>query len=416
MGKLVQKILASAARRVLKRFSPRIIAVTGSVGKTSVKDAVYVVLKDHFRVYRSEGGLNTEYGLPLTILRMAPPRAKWLWLFTCLLAWLKSWLMAGYAQILVLEYGADKPGDLAYLQLIAKPEIVVVTAVDVVHLAYYKDKQEIAAEKSTLLKNLSKFNLAILNFDDPLVKAMADQTRAQIVFYGAKAGAHFQAQSIKTSVRQTSFRLDKDKYRLPVFGSFHAQTALPAIIIGQFFNLDAKQIQSGLDQYTVPAGRLRVLPGRKQTTIIDSSYNASPAAMRAVLDEVLALPGQRVLVLGEMRELGTAEAAEHKKLVDYLLKNKSKWRQAILVGAAMKKYVLPMIKDAKYFASSRQAGKYLAKQIKGGEVILFKGSQNTIFLEEAIKEVLSPVVNSSDVLVRQSRFWLNKKERFFASL
>ena len=187
MRKILQIILRWEARWILWKYKPRIVAVTGSVGKTSTKEAIFTVLQDSFRVRKSEGNLNTEIGVPLTIIGFPSGKGSYLrWLAIIFAGLRQVFFKIIYPEILVLEYGADRPGDIKYLVENFAPTIGVVTAIGKtpVHLEFYKDRQQLVAEKANLIKSLPATGVAVLNADDKDVAEMKFLTKGEAVTFG----------------------------------------------------------------------------------------------------------------------------------------------------------------------------------------------------------------------------------------
>ncbi|MEY4722833.1 MAG: hypothetical protein RLZZ324_346, partial [Candidatus Parcubacteria bacterium] len=184
MRAFVQKRLATAARALIAREQPAVIAITGSVGKSSAKEAIAAVLRRKFPVLASPGNYNTEFGLPLTVLQLPMPSSSFGWLGTVLKAGSRARGMQDYPKTLVLEMGSDKPGDIAALTAIAQPQIAVVTAVGESHMAAFGSQEAIRKEKASLVQALGAEGVAVLNRDDENVWSMRELTKARVLTYG----------------------------------------------------------------------------------------------------------------------------------------------------------------------------------------------------------------------------------------
>src|SRR4030042_4264968 len=207
---ILEKILKYFAVKALAKFKPRIVGVTGSVVKTSTKEAIYAVLASKFQVRKNEKNYNNEIGLPLTVLGLETGGGnlwKWIVVFLKAIGVVFFSSRKNYPEILVLEIGADRPGDIKYLVDFIKPEIGVVTAVGISHLEFFKDKKNIAREKSFLVKALKRDELAVLNCDDEEGRAMAEQIKSKKIFYGFSEEADIQASDIFFGYDKT-----KDQY------------------------------------------------------------------------------------------------------------------------------------------------------------------------------------------------------------
>src|SRR4030042_3579142 len=331
----LEKILRYFAVRALRRFKPRIVGVTGSVGKTSTKEAVFTVLSAKFRVRKNEKNYNNEIGLPLTVLGLESGGGSfWKWLAILLKFVLVITLESKkrYPEILVLEMGADRPGDIKYLVDFLKPEVGVVTAIGISHLEFFKDRKQIAKEKSTLVKYLVKDGLAVLNFDDKEVRKMAEELKAEKIFYGFSEEANIRAPDIffgyeKTEdfyggdldkIRGISFKLNYDGATVPLrlmqsVGRPQIYSVLAAAAVGVHFGMNLLEIANALKNFQAPAGGLNIIDGIKNTVIIEDSYNAAPQSTLAALEVLEKIEARRKLAaLGGMLGLGEETEAGHR--------------------------------------------------------------------------------------------------------
>lgn len=337
--------LKKLAQLMVLRYRPGIVGVTGSAGKTSTKLAIAAVLGPSRRTRFSRGNLNSELGLPIAIVgdftedeiklvsHDTPAGKKRI---RKAFFWLKV-LATGalnlirkkkdYPEILVLEYGADKPGDLRNLLEIARPNIAIITAIgDIpVHVEFFSGPEEVAREKAKLIEQLPSAGFAILNYDDDVVLELKDRTRAHVVTYGFQKGAELRLISFENRIENgkpagVSFKMEYGGSSVPVriddvFGKVQAYAAGAATAVGLIFGINMIKIAEALKAYRPAPGRMTLSPGVKGTMVIDSSYNASPLAMHAALDTLRDLPGKRkVAVLGDMRELGEYSMDAHERV------------------------------------------------------------------------------------------------------
>jgi UDP-N-acetylmuramoyl-tripeptide--D-alanyl-D-alanine ligase len=431
---ILKQILAVIARGYLRRFKPAVIAVTGSVGKTSTKEAIGAVLKHKFNVRMSGGNLNNEFGVPLTII------GEWTHNYysqgSGLLFWTRVILEGSlglivpsgrYPKVLVLEYGADQKGDIKNLVRNFRPDIGVITAVSKVpaHVENFASPAEVAEEKSNLIKNLKHNEFAILNYDDPTVLNMAQKTEAHVITYGFREGAvvrisdldvtfdlHGDPLGIKFKV---STRDESDDFIvLGSLGPAQAMSVAVAVAVGLTYKMTLKEISSALAEHSGPAGRLRILRGIKNSVILDDSYNSLPASVSLALETLRDLnkfdaSKRRVAILGDMLELGDYSVESHKSIgllaatcADFLI---CVGERAKNIGASAAE-TMPL-ENVVYFDNSDQAKNGVKDLIKEKDIILVKGSQG-IRTEKIVAAIMAQPERKSELLVRQSKKWLSK--------
>ncbi|MDD5342096.1 MAG: UDP-N-acetylmuramoyl-tripeptide--D-alanyl-D-alanine ligase [Patescibacteria group bacterium] len=423
--KVLQSILRYLARKILHRYQPKVIGITGSVGKTSTKEAIFTVMSSHYKCRRNQKNYNNEIGVPLTIIGRESGRKNPLaWLGVFLYGWrLIYGPRVDYPQILILEMGADHPGDIQYLVKFTRPFVGVVTAVGPVHLEYFSKIERIAQEKSHLIKSLPTAGWAVLNNDDDLVIPMREKTSAQVVTYGFSEEAGIRAFDIRLSEDQTkeatpglSFKVKFHGSTFPVFlphaiGRHQIYAAIAALAVGSGFNLNAVEMSERIKGFRPPAGRMNLIAGIKKTLIIDDSYNSSPTAAVAALKTLEELParGAKYAVLGDMAELGSYTEQGHREVgemavscVNYLV---TVGEKAKIIAEAAQAQGFP--KEEIYsFDYAEPAGKFLEDRIKPGDLILVKGSQ-VARLEKVVKELMAEPMRASELLVRQGPEWQN---------
>ena len=430
--KIVTAIIRAEASAVLRKYKPKIVAVIGSVGKTSTKDAAYAVLSREFFVRKSEKSFNSEIGIPLTILGCENAWGN-------PLGWAKN-IFAGlflvlkkheYPEWLVLEIGVDRPGDMKEAAEWIHPDAIIVTRfADVpVHVEYFTSPDAVIAEKSLLVGALKKDGILILNQDDPKVLALKEKWKGKTKTYGFSEESDVKASHVSVLYKEDDlerkspdgviFRLDAGEISLPVrirgtLGNNMAYSSAATAALGMSAGINLVEISEGLSEVALPPGRMRIIPGIKKTLIIDDSYNASPVAVTAALGtlEEIKCYGKKIAVLGDMLELGKYSKEEHKKIgaiaasfCDILVTVGIRGR-GIADGALDAKMDENQIYQ---FDSSREAGKYLEKIIDDGDIILIKGSQgsgaNKIRMEQAIEEIMAEPERKAELLVRQSEEW-----------
>ncbi len=428
MKRIIEWKLKLFARWVLQKYKPIIIGITGSVGKTATKEAIVTVLSGKYRVGKNIGNYNNEIGLPLAILGMESGRKNpfiWVGIFlraTGMVLFTKK----EYPEVLVLEMGADKPGDISYLTAIAPPHISVITAIGSVHTELFGSVDKVMREKQQIIARLKKDDFAVLNTDDSLVTQTREKTRAQIVSFGFSEQTQVRATEVSIStghspdpwidqdIKGISFKLQYQGSTVPVFlpsvlGTHQVYSALAAAAVGIAMDMNLADISAALKQYQSPAGRMRLLPGIKHTSLIDDSYNSSPMAARAAL-KVLAdmtVSGKKFAALGDMLELGSYTEQGHREVgetaattCDYLV-TVGERAKLIAEGARQAGMATEQVYS---FADTESAGKFIQQRMKKGDIVLVKGSQGAR-MEKIVKELMAEPLRAGELLVRQGLAW-----------
>lgn len=424
--KIIVAVITFEAKLVLKKYKPKIVAITGSVGKTSTKEAAVSILGGAFYARGNKGSYNSEIGVPLTILGVKNA-------YFSVFDWLKNIFIGlslilktkNYPRILVLEFGVDKPGDIEWLIGWIKPDVSVITALgDVpVHVEFFAGPESLRAEKAKILKRLLSKDKAILNFDDEAVLEMKEKTKAEIITFGLREGADIKGSNYKIMLSENgkipqgiTFKIEYKGTKVPVriynaFGKQQMYACLAAAAIGTVFGLKMVKISEFLSIYKSPPGRLKFLRGIKDTYILDDTYNSSPLALHAGLDTLRDLPGKRkIAVLGDMMELGKHTIIAHKEAgraaaeicdLIFIVGQRAKF---IKEGALEEGFESADIFE---FGNSRDAAAELQNKIKKGDLILVKGSQ-FVRMERVVEEVMAYPQDKEKLLVRQDKFWVDK--------
>ena len=406
--KILKWVLKNLARLTIKRYKPKIVGITGSVGKTSTKIACATVLSKKFKLRSSYGNLNNELGLPLTILgdwseqdlnlvsRNTPQGKKRI---QKLSFWTKVILKSvfqiifknkNYPQVLILEYGADRPGDIRYLLNIARPDIGIITAIGEipVHVEFYSSPEEVALEKSGLIMNIPAYSYVILNYDDDTVMNIKHRTRAHILTFGFDDEADVQIINFENKIENNKplgivFKIKYENNIVPVsifgaFGKSHAYACACACALGLVFEMNLIEIAEALESYKPEKGRANLLEGIKNSLIIDDSYNASFLSMANALDLLKSLPAKRkIAVLGDMLEIGKYSIFAHEnigkvagKVCDLLI---TIGPRAKFIAEGAKSNGLKQ-KNILSFNTVDEAKEELIKLIKPGDLVLLKAS------------------------------------------
>jgi UDP-N-acetylmuramoyl-tripeptide--D-alanyl-D-alanine ligase len=359
------------------RFTPIVVGVTGSIAKTSTKEAVGVVFGRRWTTLVNEGNQNNEVGLPLTLLRLGPEHGA-----------------------AVLEMGMYVGGDIATLARIARPSIGVVTAVQGVHLSRIGSLDAVEAAKGELVEALPPTGTAVLNADDPRVRRMAERTAARILLYGFAPDADVRAEEVQSAgTAGMRFHLclpgaAPRRVAIPTLGRLSVHNALAAAAAGLAGGLTPDQIEAGLRRgWSAPHRAELIRAG--DLAIVDDSYNASPGSMVAALDLLGGLPGRRVAVLGEMLELGEGADAGHRAVgraaarVCDLLVTVGPGASGIARGAREAGLEAGRLHEAE----DREAAlELLRPRLRSGDVILVKASRGIALdrLVDRLREELGP--------------------------
>lgn len=433
--KLLGRVLKVLARLTVRRYHPGIVGVTGSAGKTSTKDAIAVVLGRSRRVRAASKSYNNEIGFPLTILGEweggGSPRSTrvgaggiffWCRVLVSSLANLIG-RAESYPEVLVLEYGVDRPGDMRFLLDTVRPHIGVFTAMGTipVHVEFFAGPDAVVGEKAKLVRELPATGFAVLNADDEAVLATKALTRAQVMTFGFGEGAHVRVVNFANHTEgehaAITFKLSYGGSVVPVrlegaVGRAYAYAAAAAAAVGLVFGENLVTIAETLRDFRAPPGRLRAFDGLRGSLIVDGTYNASPLAMREALETLKAVKAKRTIaVLGDMLEIGKYTLAAHEevgraaaKCADVLVT--VGLRAKFIAEAAAKAGM--SVRAIHAFLTLGEAAEFLRGTLAGGDVALLKASQS-VRLERVVKEIMAEPGKAAELLVRQEKEWLRKK-------
>lgn len=429
MRKILQFNLKILAKLVLIKYKPQIIGITGSVGKTTTKEAVFCVLSQKYKVGKSLKNYNNEIGLPLSILGFESPGKNILGWILLFLEGFKLLISknAFYPEILVLEMGVDRPGDMDYLNKIVKCNIGVVTNIGLSHIEYFGTIDRIKKEKSKLISNLVKKGLAIINYDNEKSREIIDISKERVLTFGLGEKAAIRAEEIKfkfdchnTGFSGMNFKIRYNGSVVPIFingsiGYHLIYASLVAAIVGKELGMNLLEISEALRTFKSPKGRLNILEGLDNSIIIDDTYNSSPqSTIKALemLNEMQNENGKKIVVLGNMLELGEASVEEHYKIGTFVAK--TGFDKLFCVGDLARNVCLGAIKskmkkeNVVFFENQQLLLEYLKKSISKDDLILIKGSQGSR-MERVVKGILKNQKNAKDLLVRQDDQWVSSK-------
>jgi len=423
--KIISLIITCEAILIIKKYKPQIIAVTGNVGKTSSKDAIFAVMSISYFVRKSEKSFNSDIGIPLTILG-------------CQNAWFNPikwfrnifyglWLIIftnKYPEWLILEVGADRPDDIKKVARWLKPNIVVLTAFAKVpvHVEFFKDRDAVVEEKKYLVNSLKQDGILIVNGDDEDSIKIKETSKNVSIVYGTGSMSDLVASEINNyygnsgEIEGVTFKVKYKENIVPIIikgtlGEKSLYSSLSAIAVGLSQNINIVKAGEALLNLEASRGRMRIIKGIKNTTIIDDTYNSSPKALTSALDTLKEIKIQnnarKIAVLGDMMELGKHSVGEHYKagkivaeVCDILLTvgiRSTKIVEGALDGLLSEKNIYK-------FENSTDVGKVLKNLIRENDLILVKGSQSTR-MEKIVEEIMLEPDKAGELLVRQEKAW-----------
>jgi UDP-N-acetylmuramoyl-tripeptide--D-alanyl-D-alanine ligase len=359
--------LQTLATAVRKLWGKPLIAVTGSAGKTTTKEAIAHVLSSRFRVLKSEGNFNNHFGLPLMLLKLEPEH-----------------------DLAVIEMGMSHAGEIRALAKIAQPEIGVVTNVAAVHLEFFDSLAGIARAKYELIESLPASGTAVLNADDEYVSQFGRDFKGKVLLYGTRENSRVRAEKIKLKGAEgTEFDVVVGNVRehavVPLVGEHNVLNALAAIAVGLEAGLKLSQAVAALATLAPAEKRGQVLH-LGNITVINDCYNSNPKALEAMVDALTAMQAnRRIVIAGEMLELGPAGAEMHRAAGQHIAEKKID----LLVGVhGLAESMVHAARQAgvqsEFLASPEQAGEWLAREARDGDVVLLKASRG-VKLEKALE-------------------------------
>ena len=421
--KYIQKKLEKYVQKYFaKHPEVKLVVVAGSVGKTSAKTAIATVLSKTYRVRLHDGNHNTGFSAPLAILGIEYPGdvksfGAWMSVFQAAKERIKA---PTDVDVIIQELGIDRVGDMAGFGAYLRPDIAVVTAVTPEHMEFFGNIETVAKEELSVA-NFSK--IAVINRDDIEGRFADFLTNAAIDTYGTTAAAEYRFEVQDFSLQNGyNGNLIAPEFNQPTSATIHLagehslRPAMAAATVGIKLGMLPADIAAGLAEVRAVPGRMNVLRGVEGSTIIDDTYNSSPAAASAALQTLYSVETpQRIAILGSMNELGGSSAQEHKSIGSMCDPNLLAW--VITVGDEAEIHLAPAARargcQVKCFKTAVDAGAFAHSVLEPNAVVLAKGSQGGIFVEEAVK-ILLHETHDDRRLVRQSAEWLKIKSDFFS--
>ncbi len=420
---IIAAILRWEARQILRRYRPKVVGITGSVGKTGTKEAVARVLSLAATTRRNEKSFNGELGVPLTIIGVGNAWSNPLGWLKNILAGLNLILFrADYPEWLVLELGVDRPGDIRRVIKWLKFEVVVITRLPElpVHAEFFASPEALKREKLLLIEGLAPGGCLIFNADDPAISPARPPGR--VLTYGFNEGVtvrgsndHLTRNERGVPVGLTvkvDYQGSSVPFRLPgLIGHHQLYGVLAAVAVGLSRGINLVSMAAALEDLGASPGRFQLLPGIKDSLIIDDSYNSSPVALEAALQTLseVATKARKIAVLGDMMELGGHTVEAHREAgrqaaaVCDLLITVGPRAKFINEEAAKKLKSIQLL----HFDAAREAGEALGKLIQPGDFVLIKGSQS-VRLEHLVEQIMLQPEDREKLLFRHEPEWRAK--------
>lgn len=430
--KIIVLILRWEAKLVIRKYKPKIITITGSVGKTSTKDALYAVISGFSYVRKSAKSYNSEIGLPLTVLgRGSGWNNPLLWLRNILHGLSLIIWPHEYPKWLVLEVGVGKPGDMRRTASWLKSDAVVLTAIGEtpVHIEFFNSRKHLIEEKFELLRTLKKDGLLVLNADDADLLLAKDRIKNIFIAYGQSKEAEVRGSGRQIDYDQEGkprgiiFRVDAGGASLPVtisgaLGRNYMYAGLAALAMAFGMKWNMLHAADRLKDYKVSPGRMRVLEGKEGSLLIDDTYNSSPQACKSALETLKEInkSGRKIAILGDMLELGKYTDEAHRQIgalareiadVLFAVGPRAKFFREGALEAGLPAQAGMVPENIFEFSSAKEAAEFARTFIKENDIILIKGSQG-MRLERVVEALLLNPEKKKELLVRQDKEWQNK--------
>ncbi len=418
--KILIKIITWQSKVVILKYKPKIIAITGSVGKTSTKQALYSIISSSAAVRMSEKNYYNEIGLPLTILGCYDGGHDFfMWIGVMIHGLSLIFWKHKYPQYIILEIGLRKAGDIKNkIAKWLKPDIVIVTKFSdcPAHIEFFENIEELESEKKSLVQALKKDGLLILNNDDPRVYDLRQYSEARTISFGSDSNSTYQIVHMEKEREEApgiNFKINYEGNTYPVslsniLGLHYAGIITSALACARELGFDLLESIEIISKYKNPPGRLSLLKGINNSLIIDDSYNSSPLAQQIALDVLKESPGiRKIAILGDMLELGKHTDEEHFSVGVKAAESADK----IIVVGQRAEFIMEGAlssgfnkRDIASFNDLEKIGNYVEKEIREGDVVLVKGSQK-MRMEKIVERIILEKDKKSELLCRQNKEW-----------
>ncbi|MBP9852861.1 hypothetical protein KBC77_02630 [Candidatus Saccharibacteria bacterium] len=409
---LLASILESQVRRLRKKHRFTVVAVAGSVGKTSTKTAVAQVLGQRYRVLYQRGNYNDRLTVPLIFFGISAPNVLNVFAWMRRLGAIESAISQPYPyDVVVVELGTDVLGQMrqfAYL----KPDLTVLTSIAPEHMQNFTSLDDVAAEELQVFTYSKK---VLANIDDIAPKYLAKLQFASYGYGKSDYRISTKAQGIQPQTLTVTYKRTKLTTRSAILGEPGAKSVTAAMATAHMLGMPSTEIVEAVASVNPVAGRLQLLEGKRESILIDDTYNASPSAVQAALKLLYSVKStQRIALLGSMNELGVHSKLAHQAVGSAC--DPKKLDIVVVVGQEAGRWLAPKARamgcEVHVFTSPYAAGNFVAKRLKKGAVVLAKGSQNGVFLEEALKPLIKHPSDTAK-LVRQNQAWAIAKKKAF---
>lgn len=425
--KILLRITRYLAERILRKYQPQQVVITGSVGKTSTKQALLSVITDVSSVYSSEVSIRSEFSLYCTIIGVPHPGKRLggllrvLWRGCVLVCTQKQ---DAYPQVLVFEMGIKHSGDTARIAQMLEPDVVVVTPFGTppTHIEFFDTVQALITEKIAVIDQMKRSGIVVLPQDDEYLEDIKRKIKVPVVSYGFDPQSTLvvshpeiaYADGVPIGMR---FRANFEGKSLPsilygALGVTHVLANAAALATAEVLDISLIQALTSLESNDAPPGRMKLIHGVYDTMIIDDTYNASPVAMSAALKTLAHLEtrGRKIAILGDMLDLGRHAEQAHRTVGEEVVESAdvviAVGVRAQFIAENARKKGMKRRSSIMTFSTSAQAGAYAKTILKEGDIILVKGSQD-MRMERVVEQIMSNPKDKETLLVRQNDFWLH---------